>query len=166
VNFVFGEDYVGTLKITLLHEWKNMCEVVHVLIGNQFLKQWMQQHPMLHHGSIYVHYDVIYISTNGCLVRQWGVSTFNEEGLWMTDGEALVEFQVYWKILLIVVEIMGWSVKLWAMLLSLSCNTNGNKVFNEPWTFFQKNVGKGMFQCTYITNLAFHNLVMEIAQKN
>jgi hypothetical protein len=49
---------------------------------------------MLHHGSIYVHYDAIYISKNGCLVHQWGVSTCNEEGLWVTDGEALVEFQV------------------------------------------------------------------------
>jgi len=94
VNFVFGEDYVDTLKITLLHEWKNMCEVVHVPIGYQFPKQWMQQHPMLHHGSIYVHYDAIYISTNGFLVHQWGVNTFKEEGLWVTDGEALVEFKV------------------------------------------------------------------------
>jgi len=70
-----------------------MCEV-HVPIGNQFFKQWMQQHPILHHGSIYVHYDAIYISTNGCLVHQWVVSTCNEKKLLVTDGETLVEFEV------------------------------------------------------------------------
>lgn len=73
---------------------KNMCEVVHVLIGNQLFKQWMQQHPILHHGSIYVHYDAIYISRNGFLVHQWGVNTCNEESLLVTDGETLVEFEV------------------------------------------------------------------------
>jgi len=64
------------------------------------------------------------------------------------------------------VEVLGLLVKLWAMFPFLNYNTNGDKVFDEAWTFFQKNVGKGMFQCTYIANLTSHNLVMEIMQNS
>jgi hypothetical protein len=59
--------YVDTSKKRLVVQMKETCEVVHVPLGNLLLKQSMQQHLALHHGSMYVHYHV-HIPTSGCLV--------------------------------------------------------------------------------------------------
>lgn len=73
---------------------KETCEVVHVPFGNSLLKQSMQQHLALHHGSMYVNYHV-HIPTSGCLMGQWDVYMRHEEGLALIDGETLTKFEMH-----------------------------------------------------------------------
>jgi hypothetical protein len=135
-----------------------MCEVVHVPIGNQLLKQWTQQWVHLCSFWCNIHFNKWMPSASmGCEHMQWRRLASNKWG----------SFNWIWSVVENIANCSGnIRIKLWTMLLFLSCNTNGDKILDEPWTFFQKNVGKGMFQCTYMTNLASHNLVMEIMQNS